>query len=62
MAALKLITSNDRHCLRMSWSNGATCCHCPPFWQAEMAALKLITLAGRPSLRISSSKGATRCQ
>eukprot|EP00973_Karenia_brevis_P093554 12417855-Karenia_brevis.AAC.2 len=34
----------------MSSNNGATRCHCPPFWQAEMAALKLITSSKRLQL------------
>eukprot|EP00973_Karenia_brevis_P033725 4651166-Karenia_brevis.AAC.1 len=61
MAALKLITLGDRPLLRIQSSQGATCCHCPPFTHAEMAALELITSSSRFSPRISSSNGSTHC-
>eukprot|EP00973_Karenia_brevis_P093553 12417855-Karenia_brevis.AAC.1 len=43
MAALKLTTPSEGSNCRISQNNGITCCHHPPFKQAEMAALKLIT-------------------
>eukprot|EP00973_Karenia_brevis_P050512 7011981-Karenia_brevis.AAC.1 len=48
--------------MRISVSNGSTCCHCPTFSQAEMAVLKLITRGLKPSLQISSSDDTTRCR